>query len=138
MLSKVKDFVVKNWQWLITTIVAIVFYIIGRSKDTKDEEVKLANISKVLEEKKTQEVLKGWVEAEEEKNESLAENLLIFGIWSVVKLCRKIGLDAPEEEPSKVYRYQPTNPRGNKYRSATVLTPPHFRETLQGSFSAEM
>ena len=78
MLSKVKDFVVKNWQWLITTFVAIVFYVIGRSKDTKDEEVKLANISKVLEEEKTQEILKGWIEAEEEKNESLAENLLIF------------------------------------------------------------
>jgi len=78
VLSKVKDFIVKNWRWLITTIVAIVFYIIGRSKDTKDEEVKLANISKVLEEEKTQEILKGWIEAEEEKNESLAENLLIF------------------------------------------------------------
>ena len=78
MLSKVKDFVVKNWQWLITTIVAIVFYVIGRSKDTKDEEVKLAELSKELEQKKTQEIIDGWTVAEEEKSSSMSENILQF------------------------------------------------------------
>ena len=52
MYKKVKDFVVNNWRWLITTIVAIVFYLLGRSKDTKDEEVKLAELSKDLEQKR--------------------------------------------------------------------------------------
>jgi len=78
VLKKVKDFVVKNWQWLITSIVAIVFYIIGRSKDTKDEEVKLATLSKELEQKKTQEILEGWLAKEKDKSDSIAENILQF------------------------------------------------------------
>ena len=78
VLSKVKNFVKKYWQWLVLGLTSLAFYLLGRSKDTKIEEVKLANISKVLEEEKTQEILKGWLEAEEEKSASLAENLLIF------------------------------------------------------------
>ena len=78
MLKKVKDFVVKNWQWLITSIVAIVFYIIGRSKDTKDEEVKLAVLSKELEQKKTQEIIEGWESKSKEKDDSMIENILQF------------------------------------------------------------
>ena len=78
MYKKVKDFVVKNWQWLITTIVAIVFYIIGRSKDAKDEEVKLAVLSKELEQKKTQEIIEGWEAKNKEKDDSLVENILQF------------------------------------------------------------
>tara|TARA_B100000287_G_scaffold320719_1_gene304668 strand:- start:525 stop:857 length:333 start_codon:yes stop_codon:yes gene_type:complete len=76
--KKVKDFVVKNWQWLITSIVAIVFYIIGRSKDAKDEEVKLAVLSKELEQKKTQEIIEGWEAKSKEKDDSLVENILQF------------------------------------------------------------
>jgi len=78
VLKKVKDFVVKNWQWLITTIVAIVFYIIGRSKDTKDEEVKLALLSKELEQKKTEEIIEGWEAKNKERHDSLVENILQF------------------------------------------------------------
>ena len=78
MLSKVKDFVVKNWQWLITTIVAIVFYIIGRSKDTKDEEVKLAELSKELEQKKTQEIIEGWEVKNKERHDATIQNILQF------------------------------------------------------------
>ena len=78
MYKKVKDFIIKNWQWLITTIVAIVFYIVGRSKDTKDEEVKLAELSKELESKKTQEIIDGWTVAEEEKSTSMVQNILQF------------------------------------------------------------
>jgi len=76
--KKVKDFVVKNWQWLITTIVAIVFYIIGRSKDAKDEEVKLAVLSKELEQKKAQEIIEGWEAKSKEKDDSMIENILQF------------------------------------------------------------
>lgn len=78
MYKKVKDFVVKNWQWLITTIVAIVFYIIGRSKDAKDEEVKLAVLSKELEQKKAQEIIEGWEAKSKEKDDSMIENILQF------------------------------------------------------------
>ena len=78
MLKKVKDFVVKNWQWLITTIVAIVFYIIGRSKDTKDEEVKLAELSKELEQKKTQEIIEGWEAKNKERHNATIQNILQF------------------------------------------------------------
>ncbi len=78
MYKKTKDFLKKNWQWLITTIVAIVFYIIGRSKDTKDEEVKLAVLSKELEQKKTEEILEGWEAKNKERHDSLVENILQF------------------------------------------------------------
>ena len=78
MYKKVKDFVVKNWQWLITTIVAIVFYIIGRSKDTKDEEVKLAELSKELEQKKTQEIIEGWEVKNKERHDATIQNILQF------------------------------------------------------------
>ena len=78
MYKKVKDFVVKNWQWLITTIVAIVFYIIGRSKDTKDEEVKLAVLSKELEQKKTQEIIEGWEAKNKERHDATIQNILQF------------------------------------------------------------
>ena len=78
MYKKTKDFLKKNWQWLITTIVAIVFYIIGRSKDTKDEEVKLAVLSKELEQKKTEEIIEGWEAKNKERHDSLVENILQF------------------------------------------------------------
>jgi len=58
--------------------VAIVFYIIGRSKDTKDEEVKLAVLSKELEQKKTEEILEGWEAKNKERHDSLVENILQF------------------------------------------------------------
>ena len=73
-----KSFIIKNWQWLITTIVAIAFYIIGRSKDTKDEEVKLAELSKELESKKTQEILKGWEAKNKERHDATIQNILQF------------------------------------------------------------
>ena len=78
MYKKVKDFVVKNWQWLITTTVAIVFYIIGRSKDAKDEEVKLAELSKELEQKKTEEIIEGWEAKNKERHDATIQNILQF------------------------------------------------------------
>ena len=78
MYKKVKDFVVNNWRWLITTIVAIVFYLLGRSKDAKDEEVKLAELSKDLEQKKTQEILEGWEAKNKERHDATIQNILQF------------------------------------------------------------
>ena len=78
MLKKIKSFLVENWQWLVTSIVAIVFYIIGRSKDTKIEEVKLAELSKDLESKKSEEILEGWEAKNKERHDSIIENILQF------------------------------------------------------------
>jgi hypothetical protein len=78
MIQRIKNFIIKNWQWLITTIVAIVFYIIGRSKDTKDEEVKLAELSKELEQKKTQEIIEGWEAKNKERHDATIQNILQF------------------------------------------------------------
>ena len=78
VLKKIKSFLVENWQWLVTSIVAIVFYIIGRSKDTKIEEVKLAELSKDLESKKSEEILEGWEAKNKERHDSIIENILQF------------------------------------------------------------
>ena len=40
--TKTKNFVIKYWQLLVASVIAIVFYILGRSKDTKRQEVELA------------------------------------------------------------------------------------------------
>ena len=116
MLKKVKDFVVKNWQWLITSIVAIVFYIIGRSKDTKDEEVKLAVLSKELEQKKTQEIIEGWESKSKEKDDSMIENILQFeekkakiledaGDIDIEEYLRSKGVIEDEDQNSKKKNY---------------------------------
>ena len=78
MYKKVKDFVVKYWQWFVLGLTSLAFYLFGRSKDTKDEEVKLATLSKELEQKKTQEILEGWLAKEKDKSDSIAENILQF------------------------------------------------------------
>ena len=78
MYKKVKNFVVKYWQWLVLGLTSLAFYLFGRSKDTKDEEVKLATLSKELEKKKTQEILDGWLDKEKSKSDSIAENILQF------------------------------------------------------------
>jgi len=76
--KKVKNFLIKNWQWLVLGLTSLAFYLFGRSKDTKDEEVKLATLSKELEQKKTQEILDGWLAKEKGKSDSIAENILQF------------------------------------------------------------
>ena len=78
MYKKVKNFLIKNWQWLVLGLTSLAFYLFGRSKDTKDEEVKLATLSKELEQKKTQEILDGWLAKEKGKSDSIAENILQF------------------------------------------------------------
>ena len=101
MYKKVKDFVVKNWQWLITTIVAIVFYIIGRSKDAKDEEVKLAVLSKELEQKKTQEIIEGWEAKNNERHDATIQNILQFEEKKAKILKEAGGVDLEDYLKSK-------------------------------------
>jgi hypothetical protein len=40
MITKVKNFVVKYWQWIVMLVTAIAFYLLGRSKDAKQQQVK--------------------------------------------------------------------------------------------------
>ncbi len=51
--TKTKNFVIKYWQLLVASVIAIVFYILGRSKDTKRQEVELAEKKAELEKQKT-------------------------------------------------------------------------------------
>ena len=76
--KKVKDFIAKYWQWLVLGLTSLAFYILGRSKDTKIEEVKLAELSKELESKKTQEIIEGWEAKNKERHDSIIENILQF------------------------------------------------------------
>ena len=76
--TKIKSFVTKYWQLLVVSVIALVFFFLGRSGNTKEEEVQLAKISKDLEKKKTQEVLEGWKVKQQEKDTSSVENLLQF------------------------------------------------------------
>ena len=38
--AKTKNFVVKYWQWIVMFVTAIAFYLLGRSKDAKKQQVK--------------------------------------------------------------------------------------------------
>ena len=78
MYKKVKDFIAKYWQWLVLGLTGLAFYLLGRSKDTKIEEVKLAELSKELESKKTQEILDGWEAKNKERHDATIKNILQF------------------------------------------------------------
>ena len=57
MLTKVKNFVVKYWQWIVMLVTAIAFYLLGRSKDAKQQQVKFYEKWKELEEEQRQELV---------------------------------------------------------------------------------
>ena len=78
MYKKVKDFIFKNWQWFVLGLTSLAFYLFGRSRDTKDEEVKLATLSKELEQKKTQEIIEGWEVKNKERHDATIQNILQF------------------------------------------------------------
>ena len=76
--TKTKNFVVKYWQWIVMLITAIAFYILGRSNDAKKQQVDYYKKYKDLEQKKSDEVVEGIKGAVEEKDASMAENILRF------------------------------------------------------------
>ena len=76
--TKTKNFVIKYWQLLVASVIAIVFYILGRSKDTKRQEVELAEKKAELEKQKTKKVLEGWQEKNKERHDSMIKNILDF------------------------------------------------------------
>lgn len=78
MLAKVKNFVVKYWQWIVMLVTAIAFYLLGRSKDAKQQQVKFYEKWKELEEEQRQELVEDLGDLVEDKEVSTAENILNF------------------------------------------------------------
>ena len=78
MLTKVKNFVVKYWQWIVMLVTAIAFYLLGRSKDAKQQQVKFYEKWKELEEEQRQELVEDLGDLVEDKDASTAENILNF------------------------------------------------------------
>lgn len=78
LFSKIKNFVVKYWQWIVMLITAIAFYLLGRSKDAKQQQVKFYEKWKELEEEQRQELVEDLGDLVEDKDASTAENILNF------------------------------------------------------------
>lgn len=76
--TKTKNFVVKYWQWLLMIVTAIAFYLLGRSKDAKKQQVKFYKKWKDLEEEQRQELVEDLVDLADEKEASLEENILNY------------------------------------------------------------
>lgn len=76
--TKTKNFVVKYWQWLLMIITAIAFYLLGRSKDAKKQQVEFYEKWKDLEEKQREELVEGLGDLLEDKEASTSENILNF------------------------------------------------------------
>lgn len=76
--SKIKNFVVKYWQWIVMLVTAIAFYLLGRSKDAKQQQVKFYEKWKDLEEEQRQELVEDLGDLVEDKDASTSENILQF------------------------------------------------------------
>ena len=77
-MTKFKNFVVKYWQWIVMLITAIAFYLLGRSKDAKQQQVKFYEKWKDLEEEQRQELVEDLADLADEKDASMEENVLNF------------------------------------------------------------
>ena len=73
-----KNFIVKYWQWIVMLVTAIAFYLLGRSKDAKQQQVKFYEKWKELEEEQRQELVEDLGDLVEDKEASTAENILNF------------------------------------------------------------
>jgi hypothetical protein len=76
--TKINNFVVKYWQWIVMFITAIAFYLLGRSKDAKSQQVKFYEKWKDLEEEQRQELVEDLGDLVEDKGASTTENILQF------------------------------------------------------------
>lgn len=73
-----KNFIVKYWQWIVMLVTAIAFYLLGRSKDAKQQQVKFYEKWKELEEEQRQELVEDLGDLVEDKEASTVENVLNF------------------------------------------------------------
>ena len=76
--KKIKNFVVKYWQWIVMLVTAVAFYLLGRSKDAKQQQVKFYEKWKDLEEEQRQELVEDLGHLVEDKDASTSENILQF------------------------------------------------------------
>jgi len=77
-MTKVKDFVVKYWQWIVMIITAIAFYLLGRSKDAKQQQVKFYEKWKELEEEQREELVEDLGDLADQTHASLVENVINY------------------------------------------------------------
>jgi len=78
MLTKVKNFVVKYWQWIVMLVTAIAFYLLGRSKDAKQQQVKFYEKWKELEEEQREEVVEDLGDLADATHASLVKNVIDY------------------------------------------------------------
>lgn len=76
--TKIKNFVIKYWQWLLMIITAIAFYLLGMSKDAKEQQVQFYEKWKDLEKKEQEKLIEGLEDLQEDKEASKDENILNF------------------------------------------------------------
>ena len=77
-MIKIKNFVVKYWQWIVMIITAIAFYLLGRSKDAKQQQVKFYEKWKDLEEEQREKMVEDLADLTDEKDASLEENVINY------------------------------------------------------------
>ena len=77
-MTKVKNFVVKYWQWIVMLITAIAFYLLGRSKDAKQQQVKFYQKWKELEEEQREELVEDLGDLADQTHASLVKNVINY------------------------------------------------------------
>ena len=72
-MTNIKNFVVKYWQWIVMVITAIAFYLLGRSKDAKQQQVKFYEKWKDLEEEQREEMVEDLEDLADQTHASLVQ-----------------------------------------------------------------
>lgn len=77
-MTKFKNFVVKYWQWIVMIVTAIAFYLLGRSKDAKQQQVEFYKKWKDLEEEQRKEVVEDLEDLADQTHEALVKNVIDY------------------------------------------------------------
>ena len=77
-MTKIKNFVVKYWQWIVMVITAVAFYLLGRSKDAKQQQVKFYEKWKDLEQEQREEMVEDLEDLADETHASLGKNVIDY------------------------------------------------------------
>ena len=77
-MTKIKNFVVKYWQWIVMVITAVAFYLLGRSKDAKQQQVKFYEKWKDLEQEQREEMVEDLEDLADETHASLVKNVIEY------------------------------------------------------------
>ena len=77
-MTKIKNFVVKYWQWIVMIITAIAFYLLGRSKDAKQQQVKFYEKWKDLEEEQREEMVEDLEDLADQTHASMVQNVIDY------------------------------------------------------------